>query len=133
MNFKGQHIGNFLTFLAGLIILAHAVVPHHHHSEITHSPEEESLCESPVQEKQTSEQNDSHCHAFNILASDYSITTSSNQTKSDYFNFFTVGIFAQTYFSPVKTITSTFFDHQAILIKQFFVTAQSLRAPPVNA
>ena len=133
MNIKGQHIGNFLTFLAGLIILAHAVVPHHHHSEITHSPEEESICESPVQEKQTSEQNDSHCHAFNILASDYSITASSNQTKSDYFNFFTVGIFAQTYFSPVKTYASTFFGNQSIFIKQLFFSAHSLRAPPVIA
>lgn len=133
MNIKGQHIGNFLTFLAGLIILAHAVVPHHHHSQITHSPEEESICESPVQEKQTSERNDSHCHAFNVLVADYSVSTSLNQSNSDYFNFYATGIVVQIEIPPAKDITKTIVGIHAILTTQFFFSDYALRGPPAIA
>jgi hypothetical protein len=34
MNLNVQHIGRVFIFMAGLIILAHAVVPHHHHDNI---------------------------------------------------------------------------------------------------
>jgi ribosomal protein L23 len=132
VNFKGQHIGNFLTFLAGLIILAHAVVPHHHHSEITHLSEQESTCEIPAQEKNTDNQ-DSHCHAFNTLVSEKTTNSIVNQALSEYFNSYIAGINTSIEIPPVKKVTTTIFGDQAIFIKQFFVTAQSLRAPPVNA
>ncbi|MDA3867766.1 MAG: hypothetical protein PF489_13610 [Salinivirgaceae bacterium] len=31
MNSKIKHIGRLIVFFAGLVILSHAVVPHHHH------------------------------------------------------------------------------------------------------
>ncbi|MEZ5107256.1 hypothetical protein [Mangrovibacterium marinum] len=131
MNLKGQHTGSFFTFLAGLIILAHTVVPHHHHSEITHSSKEESACETPAQ-GQNPEKTDSHCHAFNVLVSEKTSTTSLNQL-SDHFNFFPAGIIVQSEIPPVKDITTTIFGNHAIFIKQFFYTAHSLRAPPAIA
>ena len=127
MNFKGQHIGGIFTFLAGLIILAHAVVPHHHHFELIHSSGQESTCEIPAQEKNTEAQ-DSHCHAFNIIVSDKTNTTFLKQSISDI-----VGIIVQIEIPPIKNITATFFGNHALFIKQFFFTARSLRGPPVNA
>lgn len=132
MNLKGQHTGSFFTFLAGLIILAHTVVPHHHHFEITHASKEESACETPVQ-GQNPEKPDTHCHAFNILVSEKTITTSLNQSLSGHFNFFPAGSIVQSEIPPVKDITTTIFGNHAIFIKQFFYTAHSLRAPPAIA
>jgi hypothetical protein len=132
VNLKGQHTGSFFTFLAGLIILAHTVVPHHHHFEITHVSKEESACETPVQ-GQNSEKPDTHCHAFNILVSEKTSTTSLNQSLSDHFNFFPAGIIVQSEIPPVKDITTTIFGNHAIFIKQFFYAAHSLRAPPAIA
>lgn len=132
MNLKGQHIGRIFTFLAGLIILAHAVVPHHHHFELTHSSEQESTCEIPTQEK-NSKAHDAHCHTLNILVSEKTSTTSLNQFISDHFNFDIAGIIVQVEIPPVKDIITTIFGNHALFIKQFFFTGLSLRGPPVNA
>jgi hypothetical protein len=132
VNLKGQHIGRIFTFLAGLIILAHTVVQHHHHFEITHSSEEESANETPVQ-GQNPEKPDSHCHAFNVLVSEKTSTSSLNNSLSDHFNFPLAGIIVQIEIPPVTDITTTICGNHSIFIKQFFFTAHSLRGPPVNA
>ena len=132
MNLKGQHIGRGLTFLAGLIILVHAVLPHHHHFELTHSSAQESTCESSSQEKNT-ENPDSHCHAFNILASGKTTISSFNNSLSDYFSFDLAGIIVNIEIPPVEIVTTTIFGHQAVFLKQIFFTTQSLRGPPANA
>ena len=132
MNLKGQHIGRIFIFLAGLIILAHAVVPHHHHFELTHSSVQESNCESSSQDNNT-ETPDSHCHAFNILASGKSTISSLNISLSEHFSFYLAGIIVNIETSPVQNLITTFFGYQSSFKKQFFITAQSLRAPPVIA
>jgi hypothetical protein len=129
---KGQHIGRIFTFLAGLIILAHAVVPHHHHFELTHSSVQESTCESAAQNNNT-ENPDSHCHAFNILASGKSTNSSLNNSLLEYICFYLPGIIVQIEIPPVIDTNTTIFGNHAIFIKQFYYTAQSLRAPPVIA
>jgi hypothetical protein len=132
VNFKGQHIERIFTFLAGLIILAHTVVPHHHHFEISHSSEEESACEVPVH-GQNQEKPDTHCHAFNILVSERTSTISLNKSLSDHLNFFTAGVVIQIETPPVIDIPTTFFGNHAIFKKQYFYTAHLLRAPPAIA
>lgn len=132
MNLKGQHIGRFFTYLAGLIIFAHAVVPHHHHFESTHSPVPESTCENPVQEN-SNEDPVSHCYAFNILVSERILNSSVNQPISENFLFCFVGDNTNIELWPVKNITTTFFCHSAVFIKQFFFSAHLLRAPPAFA
>lgn len=129
MNLNGQQIGRLFIFLAGLIIFAHAAVPHHHHFELTHSFEQESTCESTAQEK-NSKNPDSHCHAFNILAFGNTTNFSLNQSLSEYFSFYLHGIIDNIEIPSVNNHITTFFGHQTIFFKQFFVTAQSLRAPP---
>jgi len=132
VNLQRQHIGRFFTFLAGLIILAHAVVAHHHHFELTHSSDQESTCERTAQEKKT-ENPDSHCNAFNVLASGKTTNYSLNHSLSYNYSFYLPGIIANIEIPPVKNLIAKIFDHQVIFLKQFFFTAQSLRAPPVSA
>lgn len=132
MNSKGQHIGKLFTCLAGLIILAHAVVSHHHHFDLTHSSAQESTCESTAQEK-NNENPDYHCYAFNILVSGKTTNSSLNNSLSEYFSFFLPGIIANIEIPPVKNLTATIFDHQVIFLKQFFFTTQLLRGPPAYA
>jgi len=132
VNSKGQHIGRLFTFLAGLIILAHVVVPHDHHFDTTHSSAKESSCESSSQDENT-ENSYPHCHALNILVSEKANTSSLNQSLPEFFNFFSPGIIVNLEIPSVKTVTTPFFSHQAIFLKQFFFTAQSLRGPPANA
>jgi len=132
VNSKGQHIGRALTFLAGLIILVHAVLPHHHHYELRHSSELESICESSAQNNNT-ETPDSHCQAFNILASGRTTNSSLNISLFEYFSFYLAGIIVNIEIPPVEIVTTTIFGHQAVFLKQIFFTTQSLRGPPANA
>jgi hypothetical protein len=129
VNLKGQHIGRVFTFLAGLIISAHAVVPHHHHFEVTHSPKQESNCESSSQGEGDDNQ-DFHCRAFNILVSERTTSSSVNQSLPECISLYFTGLNVNIAIPPVKNITSTVFSPQAVFLKQFFISAQSLRAPP---
>ena len=61
----GKHISIFLTVLAGMILLFHAVFPHHHHFNSFSA----FYCETP----QTYPDRDSHpvhCSAFNDIVID---------------------------------------------------------------
>lgn len=132
MNLSVHYIARLFTFLAGLIILAHAVVAHHHHFELSHSPEQESGCESIPQEENTKNP-DSHCHAFNILVSGNATNFSLKNSLAEYFNFYLTGVNANIEIQLVKKVTTTLFGKQTIFIKQYFVTSQSLRGPPAYA
>lgn len=132
MNLKGQHIGKLFTLLAGLIILAHAVVPHHHHSEVTHSSKPESTCESLCKEKNTGTPY-AHCHAFNLLVSEKSMNFLLNKTFSNDFSSFIPEITSNIEFLPVQNITSKFLEFKAIYLKPFFITANEMRGPPAIA
>lgn len=129
MILRVQHIAKLFIFLAGLIILTHAIVPHHHHFELTHSSAKESTCESNAHCK-NNENRDAHCHGFNILVSGTISKSTLNNSLSGYFSFFLFGIFSNFEIQSVKNLLSTIFDYQIIFLKQFFSTAQSLRAPP---
>lgn len=129
MNLKGQNIRWLFTFVAALMILAHAVVPHHHHFELSHSEEQEASCESSAQDKMPEDQG-SHCHAFNLLVSNKTTNSSLDQSLTEFLNFFLTGIIVRVEIPPVKNITTIIFGHHAIFLKQFFFIAHTLRAPP---
>lgn len=129
MNLKGFFIGWLFTILAGLIILAHLVVPHHHHFELAHSSEHQTNCEESTQEK-SNKNPVSHCHAFNILISERATNTSLNKTQSEDFSFCTSGTNNNIEISPDIKVLTNIYDYQTISIKLYFFTSHSLRAPP---
>ena len=57
-----------MVFLAGVLITAHEVIPHHHHfdSVYAHSNDAEDHCTEPGTDK-NHEDNPIHCHAFNEI------------------------------------------------------------------
>jgi hypothetical protein len=130
VNLKGQHLGRLFTFLAGLIILAHAVVPHHHHYEPTHASVQESSCENHTHEK-SSEDPFAHCHAFNVLIAERTLISSLNQFFSDFFIFYLAGINVELVTPSVKDISAIIFGYPVAFIDQYLSFAQSLRAPPL--
>ncbi|MCF8331205.1 MAG: hypothetical protein K9H84_02025 [Bacteroidales bacterium] len=129
MDIKVQYIGKLFTLLAGLIILAHAAVPHHHHFGLTHSSEHETTCETPIQDK-TPKDHDSHCRAFNILISERTNNSSFNKSISENVIFYIARITNNIEIPPIKELITSIFDYRAIFLKQFLSIAHSLRAPP---
>jgi hypothetical protein len=132
VNFNGQQIGRIFTFLAGLIILVHAIVPHHHHFEASHVIEQEASCETTHQEE-SEETQDFHCHAFNVLASEKTTNSSLNKFFPDYFSFFLSGILVNIDHPSAHYVITPDFGYTAIIIEQFFYTPTSLRGPPLYA
>lgn len=131
LNLKGKKIGISFTILAGLIILVHAVVPHNHQYDFANSFELESTWKNFGQNKNT-ENHHFHCHVFNDLVSEKTINFFVNQPFPDFQKFISSGINFNIASPLLKNVTSIFFGYRFIYINDFFVTAQSLRAPPSN-
>ncbi|MBN2635118.1 MAG: hypothetical protein JXR61_02525 [Prolixibacteraceae bacterium] len=126
---KEQHIGGLFTFLASLIILVHFVVPHHHHFELSHLLEQKSTCENSAQEENT-DNNDSHCYAFNVLVSKRITNSSVYQSLFEYSGYFLAGIIFSYKIPPSKNIIETIFRYSPLITKQYVYSTRSLRAPP---
>jgi hypothetical protein len=131
--FKGKHISKFLILFAGLIILTHAIVPHHHHFHCIDAPPAASpTCEEPHTDKHNENQA-THCHAFNLLIFEKTnIPVKLAPFEFDFhFDLFSIET------SP-KTTVEISASYKIcciglILQKQLFCTSSSLRAPPVTA
>lgn len=131
MILKGKHTGKFLILIAGLIIFAHAVVPHHHHFDTIESHLENIDCERTNTAKHD-ENPDTHCHAFNHIISEKANDFVVNTSTESYFHFdlfcnesnheLTVRIV-----EPFKTCF--FVSTQQ---KQIFLSSRLLRAPPAT-
>ncbi len=64
---KGKtDFGSILVLLAGLVILAHFLIPHHHHFDDLRSPHVYTTCTGDLPEHQD-DNPQVHCHAFNLL------------------------------------------------------------------
>ena len=131
MNFKGQHTGGLFTFLAGLIILAHAVVPHHHHFDSVETHPENQECENTRPDKHN-ENPDTHCHALNLIISEKAndLVVNSPVTSIFHFNLFSFDI--ELYIaSKINDVIHPPFV-SSLTQKQIFLASRSLRAPPVT-
>lgn len=127
-----QHISRLFILLAGLIILAHAVVPHHHHFEISHSQEEETSCEEPMHH-QNSDKSEAHCHAFNLLVSEKSSTKSLKNSLSTNLYYFLKGSQVQSEVSLKVEKSDPIYDSSDIFKKSLCFSALSFRGPPTIA
>jgi len=126
-----KHTGKFLVLIAGIIIFAHAVVPHHHHFDSINSHSQNSHCETSNPEKH-GDNPETHCHALNIVVSEKpgnltvaalivsqpAIDLSITQTKPD---------LELTRNSLILPIPFGFSPPE-----QIFLTNHSLRAPPAT-
>ncbi len=129
MGLKAQHTGKIFTFLAGLIILAHTIAPHHHHFDFNDSSVQELTCHNTSQDESPEEQ-DFHCYAFNVMVSEKTSNSSGNNSLLDFFNNYVLKLNLKIEIPFFTTITATFLDYQAVFLHQYFISARSLRAPP---
>ena len=66
MSIHRKNIKILIVWLAGLIITAHGIVPHHHHFDSVFSHVENEPCTPGHDEEEKQEEDGSqHCHAFN--------------------------------------------------------------------
>jgi hypothetical protein len=128
---KGENSRIVLMLLAGLIILLHATIPHHHHFDSIEAHHENLECETTNTDRQN-ENPDTHCHAFNLIVSENGSDLTILSTPSSNLNFDLFNI--STNFELASNSDVVNYAHSLIFFpkKQIFLTNHSLRAPPVT-
>jgi hypothetical protein len=129
--FEGKNSRIVLMLLAGLIILLHATIPHHHHFDSVEAHPENLECETTNSDKHN-ENPDTHCHAFNLIVSDSGSDLTIHSSPISKFNLDLFGINTNIELVSKHNVADyahcfLFFPH-----KQIFLTNHSLRAPPVT-
>ncbi|MDD3093322.1 MAG: hypothetical protein PHV04_04280 [Clostridia bacterium] len=129
--FEGKNSRIVLILLAGLIILLHATIPHHHHFDSIEAHPENLECETTNSDRHN-ENPDTHCHAFNLIISETGNDLILLSSPASNFNLDLFGINTNIELaSKLNVVNYThcfiFFPH-----KQIFLTNHSLRAPPAT-
>lgn len=132
MNLKEKYTAKFLVLIAGIIIFAHTVFPHHHHFDTIESHPDNLECGTTKTDKQ-SDNPETHCHALNIVVLE---KTSNNVVKPSLvshiqFNLFNIETKLDLVFFTNDFINISCFNFS--LQKQLFLTTHSLRGPPASA
>jgi hypothetical protein len=120
--------GIFALWFALIIILAHQIIPHDHHSTDLYGDKEVSC---PVSQERPSHNNGLpvHCHAFNELTAEETVKVVPSLIASS--NDFDVLCKPEIPYFQVLLIIST--DHHVISVSRPFLEVFSLRAPPANS
>ena len=129
MSLLEKHTGKFLVLIAGIIIFAHAVVPHHHHFDSVESHSESSECKTSKSEKH-GENHETHCHALNIVVSEKSgdVDVKLPLVTQLHFDLFRSESKSDIALNVDEVIGIIYFCFSPP--KQIFLTNYSLRAPP---
>ncbi len=121
-----RNMGGLFLLLAGLVILLHSTIPHHHDPG-THFKAKSGECNS---HKTSGDNNPVHCHAFNDVVAE--------KVSSPNFNLQAAVTFVLVTFSQFEIILTeeraervTFFSYNCVLPKQYFSTKLSFRGPPL--
>ena len=130
MNSERKNIRIVLILLAGLAILLHSIVSHHHHSDLF--SDNSSVFNTNQIPGESSDEANKHCHAFNNIITE-KVTSKTFDTKIESnFNLIFVSVIG-IFLSINKVEQTTFFIQDIVIIKQYFRTVQSFRGPPALA
>ncbi len=126
-----KHTSKFLILIAGIMILSHAVIPHHHHFDTVEDHPENIECKTSNTDS-PNEKPDSHCHAFNLIISEKGSDLGIHSAPLSNFNLDLFGI--STDFDFVSKLNEVNFTHCFIFSphKLIFLTNHSSRAPPAT-
>ena len=126
MNRMGKNSRLIFILLAGLVILLHATIPHHHHLD---SYSDHSSSSNTTETRgESSPEADKHCHALNniVLIKANSITVDTNA--------FNALLFVITAFNLIKlydnVLLATFPIRDIVIPKQYLSSELSFRGPP---
>jgi len=122
----GKNSRLIFILLAGLVILLHATIPHHHHLD---SYSDHSSSSNTTETRgESSPEADKHCHALNniVLIKANSITVDTNA--------FNALLFVITAFNLIKlydnVLLATFPIRDIVIPKQYLSSELSFRGPP---
>ncbi len=125
MNRMGKNSRLIFILLAGLVILLHATIPHHHHLD---SYSEHSSSTTETTRGESSPEANKHCHALNNI-----VLTKANSITVDT-NAFNALLFVITAFNLVKlydsVLLATFPIKDIVILKQHLSSELSFRGPP---
>lgn len=131
VNSTWKNIRIKILLLAGLTILLHATIPHHHHFDSIEAHTENLECKTTNSDSHN-ENPDTHCHAFNLIFSENGsdLTILSAPASNYILDLFSINAafdFASKLNEANRTPCFIFFPY-----KQIFLTNHSLRAPPAT-
>lgn len=131
MKLKENHTAKFLILIAGIIIFAHAVIPHHHHFDNIEAHPDNSECKTSNSDRH-GENPETHCHALNIIVSEKSshVVVKSSPASQLHFDLFNIATKPNIALNNNGEIHTVYFGFSPY--KQIFLTNHSLRAPPAT-
>lgn len=130
MNSERKNIRIVLILLAGLAILLHSIVSHHHHSDLF--SDNSSVFNTNQIPGESSDEANKHCHAFNNIITEKVTSKTFDTRVESNFNLIFVSVFG-IFLSINKVEPTTFFIQNIVIIEQYFRTVQSFRGPPASA
>ncbi|MHB9141356.1 MAG: DUF6769 family protein [Paludibacter sp.] len=128
MNRMGKNSKFVLILLAGLVILLHSTIPHHHHFDSYSDPNNSNSCKTEKKGESSTEAN-KHCHALNnIVFTKANVITFNANTAS------TPLLFVFAAFDLVRlydrVLLTTFPIKDFVILKQYLSSELSFRGPP---
>jgi len=126
MNNIGKKSQFVLILLAGLVILLHSTIPHHHHLDSCSDYKNYTSCSVPGTGESSNEV-DSHCHALNnVVYEKAHLNTFHTKIISSTVLFYVFDL-VEFYNS---TLLVTYAIKDIVLLKQYTGINLSLRGPP---
>lgn len=128
MNSAGKNLRIVLMLLAGLVILLHSTIPHHHHLDLPSDHNYSNLGKIQTS-RDSSDKEKTHCYAFNSLVFDkVDSNTFNTKTDSNFFQLLVPAFSKETVNSKLER--TTFFIQNIVSHIQYFSTELSFRGPP---
>jgi len=120
-----------LILLAGLVILLHSTIPHHHHLD-SYSDHSNKSNTTDARGESSNEAN-SHCHFLNniVFTKVISITFDTNNTTSNSLLFFITAFDTVKFYN--RTLLTTYPIKDIVVLKQYLSSEPSFRGPPALA
>jgi len=129
MSKVGKNIRIVLVLLAGLIILLHSTIPHHHHLDSSCDHNFSNSNPNETRGESSNEAN-THCHALNnIVVEKVKLVTFSTIYTAPGFILFCISIFGTLKFDN-KVLLTTYLIKDIVILKQYLSNELSYRGPP---
>jgi len=128
MNRMGKNSKFILMLLAGLVMLLHSTIPHHHHLDSYSDHNNSNSCQSEKKGESSSEAN-KHCHALNniVFTKANAITFNANTASTAMLFVFAAFDLVRLYDRVLLTI---FPIKDIVILKQYLSSELSFRGPP---
>lgn len=128
MNRVGKNMRMIAILLAGLVILLHSVITHHHHSDLS-ADHFSSVNNANQVPGESSDEANKHCHAFNNIITEKVTSKTFNINIEPNSSLILISVF-NTFSCAGNVESATYIIWNIDIVKQYFSTVLSFRGPP---